>query len=142
MAVNSVAISGNLTRDPELRATASGTGVLNFSVAVNERQKSREAGEWEDYPNYVDCVVFGRRAESLARIISKGTKVAVQGHLHQSRWQDRNTGSNRSKIEVFANEVDIMSRVTSSQQPEYETPAPCTQQAAQAQDVYDEDIPF
>ena len=97
MAVNSVAISGNLTRDPELRATASGTGVLNFSVAVNERQKSRDTGEWEDYPNFIDCTMFGARAESLSRYLNKGTKVSIEGKLRWSQWSARVRSAARSK---------------------------------------------
>ena len=61
MSINRVNISGNLTRDPELRVTGSGTQILSFGVAVNDRRRNPQSGEWEDYPNYVDCVVFGAR---------------------------------------------------------------------------------
>ena len=69
MSINRVIISGNLTRDPELRSTASGLPVLGFGVAVNARRKNQQTGEWEDYPNFIDCTMFGARAESLSRYL-------------------------------------------------------------------------
>lgn len=146
MAVNSVSITGNLTRDPELKATAGGTGVLSMGVAVNERRKDPATGEWGDCPNYVDCVVFGNRAEALARILAKGAKVAVHGRLRQDRWQDQ-YGRNRSRIEVVADEVDLMQR---SGEARAASPSPAVAQAtpaeatpaAPADDLYASDIPF
>ena len=70
MSINRVIISGNLTRDPDLRSTASGMAVLSLGVAVNDRRRNQQTGEWEDYPNFVDCTMFGTRAESLARFLS------------------------------------------------------------------------
>ena len=67
MSINRVNISGNLTRDPELRATGSGMQILRFGVAVNDRARNQQTGEWEDRPNFVDCVVFGNRADALSR---------------------------------------------------------------------------
>ena len=105
MSINSVSVSGNIGRC-ELRVTASGSSVLTFSVAVNERVKKGD--EWEDYTNWVDCVVFGKRAESLDRILTKGMKVAVTGRLRYSSWEK--DGKRRSKLEVIANDVDLMQR--------------------------------
>lgn len=106
MSINAVAISGRLTRDPELRATQSGTQVLTVPVAVNERVRSA-SGQWEDRASFVDCVVFGRRAEALCDLLRKGDKVAVSGRLRQSSWESRD-GSRRSKVEVVADEVELM----------------------------------
>ena len=86
MSINRVIISGNLTRDPELRQTQSGMAVLSFGVAVNDRRKNPSTGEWEDYPNFVDCTMFGARANSLANYLSKGTKVSIEGKLRWSQW--------------------------------------------------------
>ena len=77
MSINRVIISGNLTRDPELRSTAGGTSVLGFGVAVNDRRKNQQTGEWEDYPNFIDCTMFGARADALNKYLSKGTKVTI-----------------------------------------------------------------
>lgn len=107
MSINRVNISGNLTRDPELKATAGGTSVLTFGVAVNDRRRNPQTGEWEDVPNFVDCVVFGARAEPLSRFLSKGSKVAIEGKLRYSSWERE--GQRRSKLEVIVDEVEFLS---------------------------------
>lgn len=116
MSINRVNISGNLTRDPELRSLPSGTQVLSFGVAVNDRVRNQTTGNWEDRPNYVDCVVFGNRAEPLNRFLSKGSKVAIEGKLRWSQWQDKQTGSNRSKLEVVVDQVEFLSPRDQDQQ--------------------------
>lgn len=152
MSVNSVSITGNLTRDPELRATQGGAQVLSVGVAVNDRVRNRQTEEWEDRPSFVDVVVFGKRAEALSRILAKGAKVAVHGRLRQDRWQD-DQGNNRSRLEVVADEVDLMQRradgmaaqgggqggaaVASPGAATRANPAPGV-----ADDLYAEDIPF
>ena len=159
MSINRVIISGNLTRDPELRQTQSGMPVLGLGVAVNDRRKNQTTGEWEDYPNFIDCTMFGSRAEALSRYLSKGTKVAIEGKLRWSQWE--RDGQKRSKIEVIVDELEFMSSRNSGQDqghaaygapaaangampaaPAYAAPAP--DQAAPAVDasIYDEDIPF
>ena len=72
MSINRVTITGNLTRDPELRALPSGSSVLSFGVAVNDRWRNPQTQQWEDRPNYIDCVMFGNRAQSLANILHRG----------------------------------------------------------------------
>ena len=131
MSINRVNISGNLTRDPDLRATASGMQVLGFGVAVNDRRKNPSTGQWEDYPNFVDCTMFGNRAESLGRILRKGMKVAIEGKLRYSSWEK--DGQRRSKIEVIVDEIELMS------QNQQQAPQPAPQAAPQqwnAQQAY------
>lgn len=161
MSLNHVAISGNITQDSEFRAFQNGNGVLNFSVAVNECRKNSQTGEWEDQASFVDCSLFGRRAQSLSQYLKRGTKVAIQGKLRQDRWQD-NEGRNRSKLLVIVDELDFMSSRQNqapqaprpqqtfyhNQAPQAPMPAPSPapqapqyQQAPQV-DVYDEDLPF
>ena len=138
MSINTVALVGNLVRDPEVRATTSGNTVMNFSLAVNERERNAQ-GEYEDVPSYFDMVMFGNRAEAVSRFISKGSKVAVRGHLKQRRWEK--DGQRRSKVEVIVEDLDFMSR---QQQPEYEEPsysAPAPKRPS-AMEFYDEDMPF
>ncbi len=108
MSINRVVISGNLTRDPELRSTASGMAVLNLGVAVNDRRKNQQTGEWEEYPNFVDCTIFGARAEALVQYLSKGTKVAIEGKLRYSTWENQQ-GEKRSKLEVVVDDLEFMS---------------------------------
>ena len=154
MSINRVNISGNLTRDPELRATASGTPVLSFGVAVNDRRRNQQTGEWEDYPNFIDCTMFGARAESVSRFLSKGSKVAIEGKLRWSQWERE--GQKRSKIEVTVDEIEFFKtqQQTTQSAPQYAQPAPQpvvqpAQQAIPVQQpqmvqpsVYDENIPF
>ncbi|VWL92995.1 Single-stranded DNA-binding protein [Collinsella sp. AK_207A] len=162
MSINRVLISGNLTRDPELRATAGGTQVLSFGVAVNDRRRNPQTNEWEDYPNFVDCTMFGNRAEAVARYLSKGSKVAIEGKLRYSSWE--RDGQRRSKLEVIVDEIEFLSRGQQGtgqggygggygnqgggyapQQQGYAAPAPQPAPAPQmppVADVYDKDIPF
>ena len=122
MSINRVNITGNLTRDPELRSTAGGMAVLGFGVAVNDRRKNQQTGQWEDYPNFVDCTMFGNRAESLSRILRKGMKVAIEGKLRYSSWEDKNGGGRRSKIEIIPDEVELLSKNANAQQPQQYAP--------------------
>ena len=108
MSINRVIISGNLTRDPELRSTSAGLPVMQMNVAVNDRRKDPNTGEWQDYPNFVDCTLFGQRAEHVAKWLDKGSKVAVEGKLRWSQWE--RDGVKRSKIEVVADEIEFMSQ--------------------------------
>ena len=142
MSINRVCISGNLTRDPELKALPSGTSVLELGVAVNDRRKNKD-GEWEDYPNFVDCSLFGTRAEKLAQYLSKGQKVTIAGKLHYSSWEK--DGQRRSKLTVIVDEVEFMSRKENGSQSDSQAPIPSskpTKAQAPATEVYDEDIPF
>ena len=161
MSINRVNITGNLTRDPELRSTAGGMAVLGFGVAVNDRRKNQQTGQWEDYPNFVDCTMFGNRAEALSRILRKGMKVAIEGKLRYSSWEHEIGGGRRSKLEVIPDEVELLSQNPNAQQgqPRQQAPAPAPQAYApqqapqapqqapqqpvqQSMDVYDEEIPF
>lgn len=134
MSINVVIISGNLTRDPDLRHTNSGTAILSFGVAVNDRMKDRD-GSWVDRPNFVDVTVFGARAEALSRFLSKGAKVALSGKLRYSSWE--RDGQKRSKLEVIAEEIEFLSRDGDVAR----TAAP-QQAAPQYPEVTYEDIPF
>lgn len=102
MSINVVVISGNVTRDPELRQ-AGGAQVLEFGVCVNDRRRN-DSGEWVDVPNFIDCTVWGKRAEALSRMLRKGSQVTVEGRLHWRQWQAKD-GSNRSKLDVVSGEV-------------------------------------
>lgn len=142
MSINRCTLSGNLTRDPELRSTAGGTSVLSFSIAVNDRRKNSQTGEWEDYPNFVDCAMFGARAEAVGRFLAKGNKVAIEGKLRYSSWEK--DGQRRSKLEVVVDEIEFMSRsdretAGASADRGFQQEQP--QQQWSAKDAYD-DIPF
>lgn len=101
--INTVAVSGNLVADCT-KGKAGETPVVNFVLAVDERRKDKN-GEWESYPNYIECALFGARAKALASALEKGVKVYVQGKLHQSRWEK--DGQNRSKVSITVDEIVI-----------------------------------
>lgn len=135
MSINKVVITGNLTREPELKRTASGMAILNLGVAVNDRRKDPKSGEWGDYANFIDCVMFGTRAESISNYLHKGTKVAIDGKLRWSQWERE--GQKRSKVEVTVDDIEILT-------PKGEQPnSPQAQAPIEVQaEVYDDDIPF
>ena len=148
MSINRVVISGNLTRDPELRTTASGMPIMSLGVAVNDRRKNNQTGEWEDYANFIDCTMFGTRAQNIQRFLSKGTKVTIEGKLRWSQWE--RDGQKRSKIEVIVDALDFMSSrknggngmdAPSLGAEAYSAPAVPAAAPVQG-DLYDEDIPF
>lgn len=112
MSINSVNISGHLTGNIDLRATAGGNSVLSFCVVVSDRRRDKN-GEWTDNPNYINCAVFGTRADSLSKIFEKGMKVAISGHLRQESWEK--DGQKRTSVSVVAEQVDIMSRSNGAQ---------------------------
>lgn len=126
MSLNTLTLSGNLGSDAELRYTKGGSPVVTFSLAVNERVQQQD-GTWGDRTNWIDCSMFGKRAEALSAYLRKGTKVSVIGHLHQSVWQQ--DGRNRIRLEVRVDEVELMS-------------VRREQQAPQTSDLYAGDMPF
>lgn len=160
MSINRVVISGNLTRDPELRRTQSGMAILSLRMAVNDRRRNPQTGEWEDYANYIDCTLFGTRGESLSNILTKGMKVAIEGKLRWSQWET--DGQKRSKIEVIVDDLEFMSQrqggysggyqggqsqnqYQAQPQSQYQAPAPASTGAPAIDansSVYDDDIPF
>ena len=87
--INRVIMTGNLTRDPELRSLPSGTAVCSLRIAVNTRRKDGSTGEWIDKANYFDVTVWGAQGENCARYLSKGRPVAVDGRLEWREWQDK-----------------------------------------------------
>lgn len=129
MSLNQVSVSGNLGADAELRSTRGGTPVLTFALAVNERVKQAD-GTWGDRASWIDCVLFGARAQALADWLRKGNKVAVQGRLRTSTWE--RDGVSYKRTEVVVEEVDLMTVRRDKQQGA----------AQDAPGVYDEDVPF
>lgn len=130
MSISKVIMTGNLVRNAELKTSMSGTTILNFTVAVNDRTKNQTTGEWEDYANFINCVMFGRRAESLSSYLNKGQKVAVEGKLRWSSWEDKQTGAKRNKIEVIVDDLELIGSRS----------AATGSDAADA--TYDEEVPF
>lgn len=106
MSFNKVILLGNLTRDPEIRYTPNSTAVANFPIAVNRKFKQGE--ETKEEVSYIDITIFGKQAEACGQYLTKGSAVLVDGRLQQRRWDDKDTGQKRSKIEVVAQSVSFI----------------------------------
>ena len=104
--INRVIITGNLTKDPELRSLPSGTAVCKLRVAVNSRRKD-QSGEWVDKPNYFDVTVWGAQGENCATYLSKGRPVAVDGRLDWREWEAQD-GNKRQSVEIIAESVQFL----------------------------------
>ena len=138
--MNSVQLIGRLVREAELKSTQGGTSILRFSIAVNRRKKVQD--QWTDEVSYFDIVLWGKAADSLKQYLNKGTQVAITGELHQSRWEQ--DGQQRSRVEIYANAVELLGKAdgnTSGSQP---TPAPQSSQTESFEEHFDDDkdIPF
>lgn len=106
---NTVTITGNATREPELRFTPSGQAVASFGVAVNRRWQNRQTQEWEEAVSFFDVTAWAQLAENLAESVTKGTRVTVTGRLDQRSWETQD-GDKRSKVEIVADDVAISLR--------------------------------
>ena len=149
MSINKVILTGNLTRDAELRYTQSGLALASVGLAVNDRVRNSSTGDWEDYANFINCTMFGKRAESLQPYLTKGQKVAVDGKLRYSTWET--DGQRRSKIEVIIDDIELLGsrqntdRNSSSSEQTREKDAysaPATPVVNEDSSVFDEDVPF
>ena len=103
---NKVILIGNLTKDPELRYTPQGTPVASFRLAVNYRYK--QSDETKQETTFIDCVVFGKQAETCSKYLNKGSSVLTEGRLHERRWESN--GQQKSKFEVIAQSVRFLSK--------------------------------
>jgi single-strand DNA-binding protein len=105
--INRVIITGNLTKDPDLRSLSSGNSVCSLRVACNGRRKNNETGQWEDQPNYFDVTVWGAQGENCSRYLSKGRGVAVDGRLQWREWTDQQ-GNKRQSVDIIAESVQFL----------------------------------
>jgi single-strand DNA-binding protein len=104
--INRVVLTGNLTRDPELRQTPSGMAVCGLRIAVNTRRKGA-SGDWEDKPNYFDVTVWGAQGENCARYLAKGRPVAIDGRLEWREWETQD-GNKRQAVDIVADTVQFL----------------------------------
>ena len=106
--INVVVITGNLTRDPELRHTGGGTAVCDLRVAVNSSRKNGQTGQWEDKANYFDVAVWGAQGENCANYLAKGRPVAIEGRLDWSEWEAKDGSGKRQKVQIVAKSVQFL----------------------------------
>jgi single-strand DNA-binding protein len=145
--INRVVLTGNLTRDPELRSTSGGTSVCSLRIASNTRRRN-SAGEWEDKPNYFDVTVWGAQGENCANYLSKGRPVAIDGRLEWREWQDKE-GNKRQSIDIIADSVQFLGSRDGADNggrftPQSDVPADTAdfQSAPAGGGSRDDDIPF
>lgn len=106
---NTVTITGNATREPELRFTPGGQAVASFGLAVNRRWQNRQTQEWEESVSFFDVTAWAQLAENAAESVAKGTRVTVTGRLDQRQWETKE-GDKRSKVEIVADDVAVSLR--------------------------------
>jgi len=145
--INRVVMTGNLTRDPELRTTPSGTSVCSLRIASNTSRKDA-SGEWVDKPNYFDVTVWGAQGENCAQYLQKGRPVAIDGRLEWREWEDQN-GNKRQSVDIIADSVQFLGSRDSGDNggrftPQSDVPADTADfnQAPAASAAADDDIPF
>jgi single-strand DNA-binding protein len=151
--INRVVLTGNLTRDPELRSTGSGLSVCSLRIASNTRRKDQATGEWVDKPNYFDVTVWGAQGENCARFLSKGRPVAIDGRLEWREWETQE-GHKRQAVEIVADSVQFLGGRDDAQggsngfTPRSDVPAdtrdfePATAPSGGGSAPADDDIPF
>ena len=105
--INRVVLTGNLTRDPELRSLPSGMSVCSLRVACNTRRKGAD-GQWVDKPNYFDVTVWGAQGENCARFLSKGRPIAVDGRLEWREWEAKDGSGTRQSVDIIADSVQFL----------------------------------
>ena len=148
--INRVVLTGNLTRDPELRSTPSGTSVCGLRVACNTRRKDA-SGQWVDKPNFFDVTVWGAQGENCAQYLSKGRPVAIDGRLEWREWEAKDGSGKRQSVDIIADSVQFLgSRDSGGEEngarftPRSDVPADTAdfQPAASGAGSPDDDIPF
>ena len=146
--INRVVLTGNLTRDPELRSTPSGTSVCGLRVACNTRRKDA-SGQWTDKPNFFDVTVWGAQGENCAQYLSKGRPVAIDGRLEWREWEAKDGSGKRQSVDIIADSVQFLGGRDSGEEngsrftPQSDVPADTADfQPAATGASSDDDIPF
>ena len=144
MAFNKVILMGNLTTDPELRTTPNGQNLASFTLAIN-RTWNNANGERQEETSFINCTAWGKTGETISKYVSKGRQLLVSGLLQQRTWQDKDTGKNRSAIDVIVEEFSFIS--DGNRGGSYAAPVTKTQEPTVSEDFSDEpidlsDIPF
>jgi single-strand DNA-binding protein len=153
--VNKVTLLGNVGKDPEIRATAGGTMVANFSLATTDRVKD-QGGNWSDRTEWHNLVAFQRTAEIIRDYVKKGSKLYVEGKIQTRSWDDKTTGEKKYRTEIIVNDISLLSgrgegessgsgggytRSASTTSFDQRSAAP-TEDYGQSAEITDDDIPF
>jgi len=148
--VNKVILIGNLGQDPEIKSTAAGAAIANFSVATSESWKDKNTGQQVEKTEWHRVVAFNRLAEIIGQYVKKGSKIYIEGSLRTRKWQDKE-GKDHYTTEVVANEMQMLDSKggSASSGGDYSASAPSPRNApapmaepAGGFDSFDDDIPF
>ncbi len=154
--VNKVILLGNVGKDPEIRSTAGGTMVANFTLATSDRQKDAQ-GNWQDRTEWHNLVAFTRTAEIIRDYVKKGSKLYVEGKIQTRSWDDKESGQKKYRTEIIVNDLSLLSgrdegssggyssraASSSSSTASFDQRPPATQDTyAQSAEISDDDIPF
>ena len=143
---------GNLTRDPELRQTQSGTSVCRFSIAVN-RSYNGQDGNLREETCFIEVDSFGRTAENIGKYFSKGKPILLEGRLRQDTWDDKETGKSRSKLVVVLDRFEFVGGSSRDSGSDFDqsssgnsykrtSPTPRGKAPERVDDLEDDDVPF
>ncbi len=152
--VNKVILLGNVGKDPEIKATASGTVVATFSIATSERFKDK-TGNWQDRTEWHNLVAYQRTAEIVRDYVKKGNKLYIEGRLQTSSWDDKTTGQKKYKTEIIVNDLSLLSGrgeggessgsgggYSKSNTASFDQRGPAAEDYSQSTEITDDDIPF
>ena len=149
--VNKVILLGNVGKDPEIRSTATGTTVANFTLATSDRFQDAQ-GNWQDRTEWHNLVAFKRTAEIVRDYVKKGTKLYIEGKIQTRSWDDKETGAKKYRTEIIVNDLSLLSGredgggySRSSSAPAGgmdQRPTAANDDYAQSAEISDEDIPF
>ena len=134
--VNHVILIGRLTRDAELKYLGSGTAVLNFSIASNSKKK--QGDQWIDEASFFDVVLYGKQGESVNQYMTKGKQIAIEGRLHQRRWEQ--DGQSRSKVEIVADNVQLLGGGNQQTAPDHQPSKPAAPDVQPG--TFPDDVPW
>ena len=116
MNINLTILGGNLTADPEMKYTSANLAICNFSIASNRKWKDKNTGQQQEEVSFFRCAAFGRTAETISQYFRKGSAIVIEGRLKQDRWQDRDTGANRSEVKIDVTSFHFVGSKNDSQQ--------------------------
>lgn len=131
--INNYSVSGNLTRDAELKYSNSGLAVCNFTIASNKNKK--QGDEWVEHTNFIDCTIFANKAESISQYLTKGKKLFIEGQFEQQRWEDKD-GNKRQKL------VLMPAKIVFGGGGERTSSAPQKAADTDSSDDFEDDVPF
>jgi len=148
--VNKVFLLGRLGKDPEMRATAGGMTIANFTLATSDRTKDAQ-GNWQDHTEWHNLVAFGRTAEIVRDYCKKGSQIFIEGKIQTRSWEDKESGAKKYRTEILVNELSLLDSKGSgegggsyakSNTAPYTATAPAAAPDFADQGITDDDIPF